>query len=598
MAKRGGGSGRKYVRDSIGRFASKGFSGQSSGRGARLKAKGKKRDGGGAIVKPKRIGEMKNTISKSSSKRKVNASSRATDRQIARDIAARSKPATAKRKKTDLQRMQQADRIMGKLAKRQKAVVDKAPSLNEGLKQVRRNNARAGRVNQSLASKGLLAKYTRLTAPADPIRMTPAGKGIPKAQARSKPAAAKPAAARTSKAPANKAKDAYKRARGDARMRNADLRGADAKERRMANSASAKVKNMQRRRSTSEPKAGAEAPRSKQKAREFARIQRAYGNERRAYAAKGDGFGSAKQSRTASVAKRARDIYSGKISASYKTTSRLTRTQNPDVLKARIKKGEKLTAARAKKKSVTANSARVTGKPAAAKPAAANKISRSPRQLNKDEKIARDVMTDKRFKSDRQRVTEMQRRGVKPGTDVVGLVANVRSKQGGGTTGRIKPAALNVREARQMSQKEKWAARAEKRRTQAAKAEANAKRLRDANRKVGDNAFWTQPGLGKQRDKARAGLDKSFKELERAKKLRSRADSLERMSKQNKGDAASRQQSRRDKFDSRKISKGQTVNSTLYGPVKVLRVNKKTVTISLNGGKPFTEDKSRFKEAL
>ena len=94
MAKRGGGSGRKYVRDSIGRFASKGYSGQTSGRGARLKAKGKKRDGGGAIVKPKRIGEMKNTISKSSSKRKVNASSRATDRQIARDsstMAARAK---------------------------------------------------------------------------------------------------------------------------------------------------------------------------------------------------------------------------------------------------------------------------------------------------------------------------------------------------------------------------------------------------------------------------------------------------------------------------------------------------------------------------
>ena len=91
MAKRGGRSGRKYVRDSIGRFASKGYSGQTSGRGARLKAKGKKRDGAGAIVKPKRIGEMKNTISKSSSKRKVNASSRATDRQIARDVAARSK---------------------------------------------------------------------------------------------------------------------------------------------------------------------------------------------------------------------------------------------------------------------------------------------------------------------------------------------------------------------------------------------------------------------------------------------------------------------------------------------------------------------------
>tara|TARA_R110002124_G_scaffold189701_1_gene357078 strand:+ start:70 stop:1596 length:1527 start_codon:yes stop_codon:yes gene_type:complete len=81
------------------------------------------------------------------------------------------------------------------------------------------------------------------------------------------------------------------------------------------------------------------------------------------------------------------------------------------------------------------------------KPPIANKISKSPRQLNKDEKIARDVMTDKRFKSDRQRVTEMQRRGVKPGTDVVGLVANVRSKQGGGTTSKIKPAVSNAREA-------------------------------------------------------------------------------------------------------------------------------------------------------
>ena len=164
MAKRGGGSGRKYVRDSIGRFASKGYGGQTSGRGARLKAKGKKRAEGGAIVKPTRIGEMKNTISKSSSKRKVNASSRATDRQIARDVAARSKPT------------------------------------------------------------------------------------------------------------------------------------------------------------------------------------------------------------------------------------------------------------------------------------AVNKISKSPRQLNKDEKIARDVMTDKRFKSDRQRATEMLKRGIKPGTDVGGLVANVRSKQGGGTTSKIKPA--------------------------------------------------------------------------------------------------------------------------------------------------------------
>ena len=297
MAKRGGRSGRKYVRDSIGRFATTG----ATARGGRLKTKSGKK--------------------------------RATQTVKAKTG---SKPAGALKAKPRSEGQKYAGRVQaGKDLKR----------------------------SQSTAREKKFFAKTQKRLDAAPL-------------AQSK-AAAKPAA-RTSKAPANKAKAAYKRASGDARMRNADLRGADAKERRMANSASAKVKNMQRRRSTSAPKAGAEAPRSKQKAREFARIQRAYGNERRAYAAKGDGFGSAKQSRTASVAKRARDIYSGKISASYKTTSRLTRTQNPDVLKARIKRGEKLTAARAKKKSVTANSARATGKPAAAKPAAAKtKLKRS-----------------------------------------------------------------------------------------------------------------------------------------------------------------------------------------------------------------------------
>jgi hypothetical protein len=245
MAKRGGGSGRKYVRDSIGRFASKGFSGQSSGRGARLKAKGKKRDGGGAIVKPKRIGEMKNTISKSSSKRKVNASSRATDRQIARDIAARSKPA-----------------------------------------------------------------------------------------------AAKPAAA-------------------------------------------------------------------------------------------------------------------------------------------------------------------------------ANKISRSPRQLNKDEKIARDVMTDKRFKSDRQRVTEMQRRGVKPGTDVVGLVANVRSKQGGGTTSKIKPAVLNVREAATARLKIKTATRRKLKADRSSVIPANPKARRVQSARIGSTvakkarAKGNAPATIANRVKRKAAVNKT-----------------------------------------------------------------------------------------
>ena len=77
---------------------------------------------------------------------------------------------------------------------------------------------------------------------------------------------------------------------------------------------------------------------------------------------------------------------------------------------------------------------------AAAPKTPSNKIAASPRQLSKNEQIARDVMTNKSFRSDRQRIAEMQRRGIDRNTDFVGLVANVRAKQGGGTTAKIKPA--------------------------------------------------------------------------------------------------------------------------------------------------------------
>jgi hypothetical protein len=65
---------------------------------------------------------------------------------------------------------------------------------------------------------------------------------------------------------------------------------------------------------------------------------------------------------------------------------------------------------------------------------ASNKVAPSPRQLTKNEKIARDVMADKRFRSDRQRIAEMQRRGVSPNTDFVGLASDAKRK-GGGTAG-------------------------------------------------------------------------------------------------------------------------------------------------------------------
>jgi hypothetical protein len=150
MAKRGGGSGRKYVRDAKGRFAGKGFSGQTGGRGARLKAKGKKRDGGGAIVKPKRIGEMKNTISKSSSKRKVNASSRATDRQIARDIAARSKPTAARTSKSTAGRAAKAKYQAATSSARKASMLAGGRASSKGLKG--RTDAGAANIRASVKS--------------------------------------------------------------------------------------------------------------------------------------------------------------------------------------------------------------------------------------------------------------------------------------------------------------------------------------------------------------------------------------------------------------------------------------------------------------
>jgi hypothetical protein len=92
---------------------------------------------------------------------------------------AAAKPAKAARKpKTEMQTLQQADRLMGKLSKRLASINVNKVGLSEGLRQVRRNNARAGRVNSALNSRGLLGKYNKLTAPADAIRMTPAGPGI------------------------------------------------------------------------------------------------------------------------------------------------------------------------------------------------------------------------------------------------------------------------------------------------------------------------------------------------------------------------------------------------------------------------------------
>jgi len=76
---------RRFVRDAKGRFAGKGFSGQTGGRGARLKSgKGNTRDTGGARATVG-TGKPKGTVSGT----KVGRSSDSAERMIKRDIAAK-----------------------------------------------------------------------------------------------------------------------------------------------------------------------------------------------------------------------------------------------------------------------------------------------------------------------------------------------------------------------------------------------------------------------------------------------------------------------------------------------------------------------------
>jgi len=98
---------------------------------------------------------------------------------MAQAAKGRNQPTAPKRRtKTDQQVLQQADRVMGKLAKRMKAAVDGSGDLNAKMSQIQRNNRRGGRVNSALSRRGLLDKYQKLTVGADPIHGTRAGKGI------------------------------------------------------------------------------------------------------------------------------------------------------------------------------------------------------------------------------------------------------------------------------------------------------------------------------------------------------------------------------------------------------------------------------------
>jgi hypothetical protein len=188
--------------------------------------------------------------------------------------------------------------------------------------------------------------------------------------AAAKPVAAKQQPQKPSKKPVNKAQRAYLAARSAARSRGGDLRGADAGTRRLASSAAAVVRGMERRRSAAVPKAPADSPRARQQQMQVARAQRAIRNQRAAMAREADGPGS-KASRSATVARRAQQIYAGKVDPKAKTKSRLTKTRDPEVLRKRIAKIKDNTARAAAK--AAAKEAKAAAKPKPAKSEAAVK---------------------------------------------------------------------------------------------------------------------------------------------------------------------------------------------------------------------------------
>ena len=144
----------------------------------------------------------------------------------------------------------------------------------------------------------------------------------------------------TPKAAPNAAKQRYKQASSTARAVGRDLRGASPMERRTANSKAAVVRNMERNRSTATASA-ANSPKAAQKARETARAKRAQSQFSAGMARESEGPGS-KASRKVTVARRAMQIYSGKVDPKAKATARLTRTTDQYKLQDRIRRSAKL----------------------------------------------------------------------------------------------------------------------------------------------------------------------------------------------------------------------------------------------------------------
>ena len=125
--------------------------------------------------------------------------------------------------------------------------------------------------------------------------------------------------------------------------------------------------------------------------------------------------------------------------------------------------------------------------------------------------------------------------------------------------------------------------------------EAEAK-MAEFNRCRQDWAWVTQPAspnsaFGKQRQRISDRYFKGAEMMQEARKLRQRADELERSGGRIKGDAERERAARRAEQDQR-IQVGVRVRDAFFGPGEVVRVNTKSYTVAFDSGSRYAVDKA------
>jgi hypothetical protein len=145
-----------------------------------------------------------------------------------------------------------------------------------------------------------------------------------------------------------------------------------------------------------------------------------------------------------------------------------------------------------------------------------------------------------------------------------------------------------------MTQKERWLNRAN---VYERAAQRNMERIAQIERKHapyrGDIAFNTQPGRIPLREQMLREQERGFELRKKAQAQLQRARELRNLATTNKGDAERKRQTQRDAVT---VEKGARISTLMYGPGRVVRVNKKTVSYySEQTGSVINVDKSWVK---